>query len=137
MPLPGRTWERVKRTGSLSEHSLVPQAPPGNAHWEGEAEPLYRRSLAIREQQLGPDHLVVATSLNNLAGLYDSQGRYGEAEPLYRRSLVIREHQLGAEHPAVATSLNNLAGLYDSQGRYGEAEPLYLRSLTILFCGSV
>ena len=56
-----------------------------------EAEPLYRRSLAIREKQLGPDHPDVATSLNNLADLYRSMGRYAEAEPLYRRSLAIRE----------------------------------------------
>ena len=35
-----------------------------------EAQPLYERSLAIWEQTLGADHPSVATSLNNLAGLY-------------------------------------------------------------------
>ena len=64
-----------------------------------EAEPLYRRSLAIREKQLGRDHPDVATSLNNLAVLYQAMGRYAEAEPLYRRSLEIREKQLGATTP--------------------------------------
>ena len=73
----------------------------------------------------------MATSLNNLAELYRTQGRYAEAEPLYRRSLTIREAKLGPDHPDVATSLNNLAGLYRAQGRYAEAEPLYRRSLTI------
>ena len=34
-----------------------------------EAEPLIRRSLAIRENVLGPDHPDVARSLNNLADL--------------------------------------------------------------------
>ena len=34
-------------------------------------------------------HQDVATSLNNLAGLYSAQGRYAEAEPLYQRALVI------------------------------------------------
>jgi tetratricopeptide (TPR) repeat protein len=72
-----------------------------------------------------------ASSLNQLALLYDSQGKYNEAEPLHLRSLVIREKQLGENHLAVATSLNNLASLYDSQGKYNEAEPLYLRSLSI------
>jgi hypothetical protein len=33
-------------------------------------EPLLKRSLAIREKQLGAEHPDVATSLNNLAGLY-------------------------------------------------------------------
>ncbi len=97
----------------------------------GEAEPLYKRSLSIREQQLGPDHPDVATSLNNLALLYESMGRYGEAEPLVVRSLSIYEQQLGPDHPDVATSLNNLALLYRSMGRYGEAEPLVVRSLAI------
>jgi tetratricopeptide (TPR) repeat protein len=79
-----------------------------------EAEPLYQRSLQIREQQLGADHPHVATSLNNLALLYRSQGCYGDAEPLFVRSLAISERRLGADHPDVATSLNNLALLYES-----------------------
>ena len=35
-----------------------------------QAEPLYKRSLAIREKALGPDHPDVADSLNQLALLY-------------------------------------------------------------------
>jgi tetratricopeptide (TPR) repeat protein len=73
----------------------------------------------------------LATSLNNLAGLYESMGRYAEAELLYFHSLAIREEQLGANHPDTASSLSNLAGLYYWMGRYGEAEPLYVRSLAI------
>jgi tetratricopeptide (TPR) repeat protein len=34
-----------------------------------EAEPLYKRSVAIYEKALGPDHPDVAQSLNNLAVL--------------------------------------------------------------------
>ena len=64
-----------------------------------EAEPLIRRSLEVREKQLGRDHLHVAHSLNNLAGLYQAMGRYAEAEPLFRRSLEIKEKQLGATTP--------------------------------------
>ena len=36
-----------------------------------DAEPLYKRALAIYEKALGPDHPYVATTLNNLAVLYD------------------------------------------------------------------
>ena len=54
----------------------------------------------------------MATSLNNLAILYQDMGRYAEAEPLYRRSLAIGEKQLGRDHPDVANSLDNLADLY-------------------------
>ncbi|HJZ32155.1 MAG TPA: tetratricopeptide repeat protein, partial [Hyphomicrobiaceae bacterium] len=97
-----------------------------------EAEPLYRRSLAIREKVLGPGHPDVAQSLNNLALLCRNQGRYPEAEQLYRRSLAIRETALGPDHPSVANSLNNLAELYQGQGRYAEAEPLYKRTVAIV-----
>jgi tetratricopeptide (TPR) repeat protein len=83
-----------------------------------EAEPLYRRALDIREKALGRDHPDVAVSLNNLAELYQSQGRYAEVEPLLQRSLVIREKALSRDHPDVASALNNLAELYRNQGRY-------------------
>jgi CHAT domain-containing protein/Tfp pilus assembly protein PilF len=96
-----------------------------------DAIPLAKEVLAIREEALGPDHLDVATSLNNLAGLYQQQGRYAEAEPLYKRSLTIREKARGPDHPDLATTLNNLALLYNDQGRYAEAEPLFKRSLVI------
>ena len=44
-----------------------------------EAEPLYRRSLAGRETQLGRDHPDTLTSVSNLAVLLDSQGKLDEA----------------------------------------------------------
>ena len=63
------------------------------------AEPLYQRSLTIREKALGKDHPLVAATLNNLAGLYRAQGEYAKAEPLYQRSLTIKEKALGKDHP--------------------------------------
>jgi len=53
-----------------------------------EAEPLYKRSLLICEQQLGADHPNTVTSLNNLAALYQSQGRYSKAEALFTQLLL-------------------------------------------------
>ena len=97
----------------------------------GEAEPLYRRSLAIWEKALGPEHPDVATSLNNLALLYDAQGRYPEAEPLYRRALAIREKALGPEHPDMAQSLENYAGLLRATGREVEAAEMEARAKAI------
>jgi len=41
-----------------------------------EAESLYKRALAIWEQQLGPEHLDTASSLNTLALLYFEQEKY-------------------------------------------------------------
>ena len=96
-----------------------------------EAELLYQRSLAIREQMVGASHPITASVLNNLAELYREQGMYREAEPFYQRALAIREQQLGASHPDTATSLNNLALLYQAQRKDAEAESLYQRALAI------
>src|SRR5262249_41239691 len=98
-----------------------------------DAEPLYKRSLAIREKALGADHPYVAVSLNSLAELYRIQGRYADAEPLYKLALRIAETYgpVAYDHPAFAGLLNNLAELYRAQGRYADAEPLYKRSLAI------
>jgi tetratricopeptide (TPR) repeat protein len=57
------------------------------------SEPLYRRSLAIREKQLEPDHPRVGDSVHRLAALLKAKGDHSAAVPLYRRVLAIRETQ--------------------------------------------
>ncbi len=96
-----------------------------------EAEPLYRRALAIREKVLGSDHPDVVDSLDSLAQLYASQRQYVEAEPFYKRALAIREKVRGPTHPDTADSLDSLSRLYEAQGRYPDAEPLLKRALAI------
>jgi tetratricopeptide (TPR) repeat protein len=106
--------ERALRTGNADDIRLALHDDPAAAEPTllnnladlyraqgryADAEPLYKRSLAIREKALGADHPDVATSLNNLANLYRAQGRYADAEPLYKRALAIRERVLGPDHP--------------------------------------
>jgi tetratricopeptide (TPR) repeat protein len=82
--------------------------------------------------------LDLATSLNNLASLYESQGKYSEAELLYLDALETGKRLFTSDHPNVATILNNLAFLYKNQGKYSEAEPLYVDALEMrsrLFTG--
>jgi hypothetical protein len=55
-----------------------------------QAEPLYKRSLAIKEKALGPDHPDVATSLENLANLYRATERDRGAVELEKRAARIR-----------------------------------------------
>jgi tetratricopeptide (TPR) repeat protein len=69
------------------------------------------------ENVLGPEHASVTTSLNDLALLYNNQGRYADAEPLYQRALTISEKALGPGHPHVTGSLNNLADVYRAHGQ--------------------
>jgi len=67
----------------------------------GRAEPLYRRSLEIKEKSLGKEHPSVAATLNNLAELYKAQGRYEEAKPLYQRCLSILRTTFPNGHPNI------------------------------------
>jgi tetratricopeptide (TPR) repeat protein len=62
-------------------------------HTQGQyaqAEPLYKRSLAINEKALGPEHPKVATILENIAALFRKTGREKEAEALEKRAAAIR-----------------------------------------------
>lgn len=72
-----------------------------------QAEPLYQRALAIREQVFGPDHPNTATSLSYLAALFESQEKYEQAGLFYRRALDIRERTLGSTHPNTISSQIN------------------------------
>ena len=86
------------------------------------------RALAIMETASGPEHPFLATTLDNLAGLYQVQGDYTRAALLSRRALAIYEKILGPKHPAVATSLNSLALLYDATGDYTRALSFHQRA---------
>jgi len=96
-----------------------------------EAETFYQQCLRTSEQELGPQHLELAYSLNDLGALYAQRGKYVEAETLYQRALRIREQTLGPEHLLVTSPLTGLANIYDTLGRDVEAESLYLRVLGI------
>ena len=96
-----------------------------------DAEQVVRLALAIDERAFGADCFRVASALNNLAAIYDDQGRYAEAEPVYRRSLDMQEKLQGARDQELARALNNLATLYSHEAKYAEAEPLLKRAIAM------
>ncbi|MDA9526734.1 hypothetical protein XI06_41880 [Bradyrhizobium sp. CCBAU 11434] len=98
---------------------------------DDQAEPIYKRAIALMEKATGLDGVEIAPVLNNLAALDQRQGRFADAEPLFKRALAVREKALSREHPDVGQSLNNLATLYVKQERFAEAEPLFQRGLAI------
>ena len=95
-----------------------------------EAEPLFRRALAVFEHDRCENY-DVAVNLNNLAALCYATGRGDEAERLYVRAIAIKENLFGPNHPDVALSLNNLAVFYRSRKRYECAARLYGRAIAI------
>jgi tetratricopeptide (TPR) repeat protein len=92
-----------------------------------EAEPLYRRALAIQERVLGPDHPMTAETVNSIGALYFDLGEYERAEPLFRRHLEIFEKALGPSGNRTAIALGNLGDCLLMQGRYQEADELFER----------
>ena len=51
--------------------------------------------------------------MNNLANVYDVQGKYAQAETLDSQTLEIQRRVLGPEHPDTLRSMNNLAIVYN------------------------
>ncbi|MDB9311198.1 tetratricopeptide repeat protein [Aphanizomenon sp. CS-733/32] len=133
--------EAIKQWGADSSKLETLYSQLGNLYAErvkSGKSPDRNRELALAEEYLNQaivlqtqfqQEKALADTLNNLAELYRSQGRYSEAEPLYLDALEIRKRILTGDHPDVATSLNNLAYLYNNQGRYSEAEFLFLHAL--------
>lgn len=96
-----------------------------------EAEPLFRKVLAIEEARQSPDHAGLTWPVNNLALLLRKTRRLEEAETLYRRALAITEANFGPDDPVVAVCLSNLAVVLQNTNRLTEAETLYRRALEI------
>jgi tetratricopeptide (TPR) repeat protein len=95
------------------------------------AEPLMLRAHTLKLKILGPEHMSVAATLNNLSKLYYFQGKYEQAEPLAKQFVRICERNLGTEHPDVGCGIHNLATLYHVNHRYDLAEEQYKRALAI------
>jgi tetratricopeptide (TPR) repeat protein len=66
---------------------------------------------------LGELHPSTATSLNNLASLYQAQGKYEQAEPLYERALAIYTQAFGLQHPGTKTIQENYALFLEEKHR--------------------
>jgi len=111
-----RTWELVgealKRQGRFDE-----------------AEQAHRQALEIR-QELAPESLAVAGSLNHLGSAVWRQGDLERARGLWERCMALRaRHAPGSVDEAA--SLNNLGILAFDRGDLEAAEDLWLQSLAV------
>jgi tetratricopeptide (TPR) repeat protein len=62
-----------------------------------QAEPLYRKAIAIREQQLGESHPDTAQALYNLGHLLRQKGDAAAAVKVFSRALAAAETSLGPD----------------------------------------
>ncbi|MBZ4420644.1 serine/threonine-protein kinase [Myxococcus sp. RHSTA-1-4] len=89
------------------------------------------RTLALQQQELGPEHVDLAQTLHTMAIVLRSQARYAEARDVSQRSLALREKLLGPEHPDVAASLHMLGTLAREMDDLPTALSLQERSLAL------
>jgi tetratricopeptide (TPR) repeat protein len=91
----------------------------------------YKESLRIGEKTIGKEHPDYATYLNNLASIYQSQGKYDEAFKKYEESIAIIAKTVSKNHPSYAIRLNNLGETYRLQGKYDKAIEKFEEALRI------
>ncbi|MBD3615080.1 MAG: serine/threonine protein kinase [Gracilimonas sp.] len=72
------------------------------------ARPLIERSLNLRKELFGDDHLIVSENLHNLAHLHKENGNYDVAGKLYQNALELRRVHLPPDDPRIAESLYHL-----------------------------
>lgn len=87
--------------------ATVARAYSGLAEYN-RSEELYRRSLSIRLEALGPDHPDVAHSLAHLGWTNALQGDFQAAATYFRDALSIQRRALGPDHTDVTSSMQGL-----------------------------
>ncbi|CAK9015264.1 Nephrocystin-3, partial [Durusdinium trenchii] len=105
----------------------------GNADKQAVALKYYERSREIRVKVHGDEnHPDVASTLMNMAIIYEVQGDLRKALETYQWSLDIFVAAYGTEdHPDVAITLMNMANVYQAQGDLRKALETFQRSLDI------
>src|SRR5581483_2097241 len=93
-----------------------------------EAETFLAQSIPARAEFVDGK---LALSLNNLATLYQMQGKYAKAERLYQQALAIQEQFPGPHKLDLARTLTNLGELYRKAKKYKKAEQLLVQAINI------
>ena len=86
--------------------------------WSDRALPVLKEELALRKDELGPDHPDTLTSMNDLAVSYFWAGKLDRALSLFEEVLALRKEKLGDGHPDTLTTLSDLAMAYGSDGQF-------------------
>ncbi|MGD8743336.1 MAG: tetratricopeptide repeat protein, partial [Granulosicoccaceae bacterium] len=96
-----------------------------------EAEELYRGGFAIYESQVGIEHPIIATLLNNIGQMYYLQGRYADAEKVLQRALEIKRKFFAPGTLSLAETYNHLGYLYYLQKKDAEAANMFDQAIAI------
>lgn len=107
----------------------------GNAYRNlGEYEPAelhLKRAIELSERLYGPDHWLVLSARQQLAGVYDDAGRADEAEPILRDVVERWMRVKGPEASETLSAQSDLAVALTSLARFDEASGILEEVLPI------
>ena len=89
------------------------------------------RSFQKKRIQLGPEHVDVADSFNNLGALYRNLSDFQQAMDYHVLALDICLKQLGRNHLKVGETYENIGDAHNDQGHDEEAKRNYDHALAI------
>lgn len=119
-----RALALARKAGRVQMEAMV-LANLGNLEKRsGNAEVALERhieALAMREAELGPDHLDVAASYGDIGSLYRRMERFEEAWEQLDREVKIKRKALGDEHPKLVSTYQRRANLALDQQDYSRA----------------
>jgi len=91
----------------------------------------YLKSLQIKREILGPDHLSVGKTLNNIGSVFYLQQDYESALKAYQDARYIMEQNLGAQHLDVGTVTSNIGDVYYMMDQTTQALQHYRKALDV------
>ncbi|MFP4445253.1 MAG: tetratricopeptide repeat protein [Desulfosudaceae bacterium] len=89
----------------------------------------YQKSLAIKQETLGPNHPETAKTYSNLGVAYDQGGYLEKAAAAYHRALAIYQRQFGRHDLRTAAVFNNLGVLCGRAGDYDKSIFFFRKAL--------
>ncbi|KAL9190315.1 hypothetical protein ACHAXT_007526 [Thalassiosira profunda] len=92
---------------------------------------LFQQSLASRIEVLGPNHVEVATVLNNIGRIHVQHDEFDLALGYYENALRIRRTILGSDNLDYAATAFNAGQSFHQKGELGRASELYNEFLRV------
>ena len=97
---------------------------------------MHQTDLEIKLKTVGPLHVEVAKTYNNIGIVLEKQGKFSEALEAYENSLRIKRLSLGDSHVNSASTHVNIGAVYEKLGDYekalfhfNKAHDIFVRSL--------
>ena len=103
-------------------------------HDAREAMKYHKEGLNVRKLNLGSNHVKVAASLDDIAGIYQKVGENERALKCLTESLRIRKLHLGSDSMEIATNLFGMGIVFAALSNNEKAMECYNASLDISAC---